>query len=65
MDGTLFSVGLHSEEDARVIMIGAPEPDSAGLGDPVEWVADEPALLGALEGWFSLYDPDPSSAGTW
>lgn len=58
MDGTLFSVGLHSEEDARVIMIGAPEPDSQDWETPVEWVADEPALLGALEGWFSLYDPD-------
>jgi len=58
MDGTLFSVGLHSEEDARVIMIGAPEPDSQDWETPVEWVADEPALLGALEGWFSLHDPD-------
>lgn len=32
MDGALFSVGLYSPEDARVIMIGAPEA-VRGVGD--------------------------------
>ena len=37
-------LGGASEEDARV-MIGAPEPDSQDWETPVQWVADEPALL--------------------
>ena len=49
--------GFIAKEDARVINDWCPGAGLAGLGDPVEWVADEPALLGALEGWFSLYDP--------
>lgn len=58
MDGALFSVGLYSEQDARVIMIGTPEADAGSWGTQVEWVADESALFGALESWFSLHDPD-------
>lgn len=58
MDGALFSIGLHSPEDARVIMIGAPEAGSEAWETPIEWVADENALLGALERWFGLHDPD-------
>ncbi|WP_368163866.1 DNA polymerase II [Aeromonas sp. R6-2] len=54
MDGALFSVGLSSPMDERVIMIGEPEE----MGTPVEWVADEPALLAALERWFQRFDPD-------
>lgn len=58
MDGALFSVGLHSPEDARVIMIGAPEAGSEQWETAIEWVADENALLGALEAWFNRHDPD-------
>ncbi|MGL6376614.1 DNA polymerase II [Aeromonas hydrophila] len=58
MDGALFSVGLYSEEDARVIMIGTPETDADSWGTQVEWVADESALLSALERWFLRHDPD-------
>ncbi len=54
MDGTLFSVGLSSPMDERVIMIGEPEE----MATPVEWVSDEPALLAALERWFQRFDPD-------
>ncbi|MGL5536178.1 MAG: 3'-5' exonuclease, partial [Aeromonas veronii] len=58
MDGALFSVGLYSEQDARVIMIGTPEADAESWGTQVQWVADESTLLSALESWFSLHDPD-------
>ncbi len=58
MDGALFSVGLYSDQDARVIMIGTPEADAESWGTQVQWVEDESALLGALESWFSLHDPD-------
>lgn len=58
MDGALFSVGLYSEQDARVIMIGTPEADAESWGTQVEWVVDENALLGALESWFQRHDPD-------
>ena len=58
MDGALFSVGLYSEQDARVIMIGTPEADADSWGTQVEWVADESALLSALERWFVRHDPD-------
>lgn len=54
MDGALFSVGLSSPLDERVIMIGEPEESAT----PVEWVVDEPALLSALERWFQRFDPD-------
>ncbi|MGY3886627.1 DNA polymerase II [Aeromonas aquatica] len=58
MDGALFSVGLYSEPDARVIMIGAPEAGAEAWETTIEWVADESALLGALEAWFGRHDPD-------
>ena len=58
MDGALFSIGLYSEQDARVIMIGTAPDDAASWETQVEWVADEPALLGALESWFARHDPD-------
>ncbi|MFC5708285.1 DNA polymerase II [Aeromonas eucrenophila] len=58
MDGALFSVGLYSEQDARVIMIGAPEAGAEAWETTIEWVADESALLGALEAWFGRHDPD-------
>ncbi|PJG58389.1 DNA polymerase II [Aeromonas cavernicola] len=58
MDGALFSVGLYSEQDARVIMIGAAEENASRWLTQVEWVADENALFSALEGWFQRHDPD-------
>ncbi|MGY3901046.1 DNA polymerase II [Aeromonas lusitana] len=58
MDGALFSIGLYSEQDARVIMIGDSEADSEAWETTIEWVADESALLGALEAWFNRHDPD-------
>jgi DNA polymerase II len=58
MDGALFSIGLYSEQDARVIMIGETPDDAASWETLVQWVADEPALLAALETWFLRHDPD-------
>ncbi|MGF1681881.1 DNA polymerase II [Photobacterium minamisatsumaniensis] len=55
--GILYSVGLHSDADSRVIMIGCAD----GYDDPadwIEWVEDEKSLLLALERWFIQYDPD-------
>ncbi|MDV7102938.1 DNA polymerase II [Vibrio sp. TH_r3] len=52
--GELYSVGLASTLDNRVIMIGSPEPCST----PVQWVENEKQLLIALIEWFSRYDPD-------
>lgn len=52
--GILYSVGLDSPLDSRVIMIGDPQPADT----PIEWVADEKALLNALINWFQTYDPD-------
>ncbi|PSW03763.1 DNA polymerase II [Photobacterium lipolyticum] len=55
--GVLYSVGLHSEVDSRVIMVGAPKPEDHD--EPwIQWVDSEKALLLALESWFSQFDPD-------
>ncbi|MFV8430710.1 DNA polymerase II [Vibrio owensii] len=52
--GILYSIGLDSPVDSRVIMIGEPE-----LADtPIQWVKDEKALLEALIEWFKQFDPD-------
>ena len=52
--GVLYSVGLDSPMDRRVIMVGnAQETDT-----PIEWVKDEKALIHALVDWFQQYDPD-------
>ncbi|MPX90335.1 DNA polymerase II [Salinivibrio sp. VYel1] len=53
--GQLYSVGLASEKDSRVIMVGSPQDNAP---DWIEWVDDEEALLSALERWFAYYDPD-------
>lgn len=56
--GILYSVGLHSDADSRVIMVGQPaNPDESALGW-IQWVSDEKALLLALHDWFTHYDPD-------
>ncbi len=52
--GILYSVGLASPLDSRVIMIGDPQP----CGTPVQWVENEKQLLLALTEWFKRYDPD-------
>ncbi|MGF1759781.1 DNA polymerase II [Photobacterium sagamiensis] len=55
--GILYSVGLHSEVDSRVIMVGEPKPEDHD--EPwIQWVDSEKALLLALESWFSQFDPD-------
>ncbi len=52
--GILYSIGLASAVDSRVIMIGEPQPAKTNI----EWVADEVQLLLALARWFQQYDPD-------
>ncbi|PWI34070.1 DNA polymerase II [Vibrio albus] len=52
--GILYSVGLASAMDSRVIMIGNEQPAETAI----QWVDDEKALLHALIEWFERYDPD-------
>lgn len=52
--GILYSIGLDSPMDSRVIMIGSPQESET----PIEWVADEKALLQAMVQWFQQFDPD-------
>ncbi|BCN23819.1 DNA polymerase II [Vibrio alfacsensis] len=52
--GILYSIGLDSPADSRVIMIGTPEPAETSI----QWVKDERALLEALIDWFNCFDPD-------
>ena len=56
--GVLYSVGLDSELDSRVIMIG-PAPNS-NITPPlhIQWVDNELALLKVLIHWFQQFDPD-------
>lgn len=52
--GVLYSVGLDSEIDSRVIMIGDPQESEQAI----TWVANEKALLEELVRWFQHFDPD-------
>ncbi|MEL0611351.1 3'-5' exonuclease, partial [Vibrio echinoideorum] len=52
--GVLFSFGLESSMDRRVIMIGEPQEADTYI----QWVANEMALLEAMITWFSEFDPD-------
>ncbi|KAB0286761.1 DNA polymerase II [Vibrio fortis] len=52
--GILYSIGLDSPMDSRVIMVG-PEQES---DTAIQWVKDEAALLEAMIDWFIRYDPD-------
>ncbi|MBL1378529.1 DNA polymerase II [Zobellella iuensis] len=52
--GELYSIGLYGEQFARVLMIGEPEPADTDI----RWLADEPALLRALERELQSHDPD-------
>ncbi|WP_036825086.1 DNA polymerase II, partial [Photobacterium sanctipauli] len=56
--GVLYSVGLHSEADSRVIMVGQPHNEEDASCGWIEWVEDEKTLLLALERWFIQFDPD-------
>ena len=52
--GILYSIGLDSPMDSRVIMVGEEEPSHTRI----QWVKDEKALLKALIDWFKKFDPD-------
>ncbi|MDC5838083.1 DNA polymerase II [Vibrio europaeus] len=52
--GVLYSIGLDSPMDSRVIMIGAPQPADTNI----QWVSNEKELLLALVDWFNQFDPD-------
>lgn len=52
--GILYSIGLDSPMDSRVIMVGK----SQSADTPIQWVNDEYALLSALIAWFEQFDPD-------
>lgn len=52
--GVLYSIGLASAMDSRVIMVG----DAEASETKIEWVKDEKELLLALVRWFKQYDPD-------
>ncbi|MHA2938139.1 DNA polymerase II [Vibrio sp. RC27] len=54
--GILYSVGLESELDSRVIMIGAPQVHNYSCH--IQWVNNEKELLLQLIEWFRQYDPD-------
>ncbi|KJY83270.1 DNA polymerase II [Vibrio galatheae] len=52
--GVLYSIGLDSPMDSRVIMVGPIEPAETNI----QWVDNEKQLLHALVDWFARYDPD-------
>ncbi|MBY5990840.1 DNA polymerase II [Ferrimonas balearica] len=52
--GVLYSIGLYSDRDRRVFMVGPPQ---AGP-DYLTFVEDETALLRAMLDWFERVDPD-------
>ncbi|WP_117234602.1 DNA polymerase II [Vibrio maerlii] len=52
--GVLYSIGIDSQIDSRVIMVGEPEVAET----TIQWVANEKALLAAFVDWIQEYDPD-------
>lgn len=52
--GELYSAGLYGNGAAKVLMVGAPEPNDG----EIDWVADEKALLQRLEAEITRLDPD-------
>lgn len=52
--GILYSIGLDSPMDSRVIMIGPSQPSET----QIQWVPDEKSLLIAMVDWFQQFDPD-------
>ncbi|STQ75359.1 DNA polymerase II [Grimontia hollisae] len=55
--GVLYSIGLDSNMDSRVIMVG-PTPENANDMPWIQWVDSELNLLNALNDWFKRFDPD-------
>ncbi|SKA56746.1 DNA polymerase II [Enterovibrio nigricans] len=55
--GVLYSIGLDSDMDSRVIMIGE-QPENAHETPWIEWVPNELSLLKNLNRWFETFDPD-------
>ncbi|MBV7296905.1 DNA polymerase II [Enterovibrio paralichthyis] len=55
--GVLYSIGLDSPMDSRVIMVGETPVDAAKY-PWIQWVDSELALLKALNQWFATFDPD-------
>ncbi|BDY05885.1 DNA polymerase II [Ferrimonas sp. YFM] len=53
--GELYSIGLHSDMDACVLMRGEPEADAPPY---IRWCVDEAELIRALLAWFGRFDPD-------
>jgi len=53
--GELYSIGLVTETDRQVLMVGAPR---AAEAISVDWVAHERGLLEALCRWMARHDPD-------
>ncbi|WP_105901959.1 DNA polymerase II [Vibrio gangliei] len=56
--GILYSIGLDSKMDSRVIMIGDESQHEPQSDTHIQWVANEYSLLQALIEWFDRYDPD-------
>ncbi|WP_025821705.1 DNA polymerase II [Shewanella marina] len=54
-DQSLYSIGLYSESQQTVLMVGEPEP---ACDTDIIWFNDELALLKGLVAWFEQYDPD-------
>nr|WP_232012625.1 DNA polymerase II [Vibrio aphrogenes] len=54
--GLLYSIGLDSLMDSRVIMIGSPIEQETDI--QIQWVENEYQLLQALIEWFQDFDPD-------
>ncbi|KXF80661.1 DNA polymerase II [Enterovibrio coralii] len=55
--GVLYSIGLDSDVDSRVIMVG-DTPANADETPWIDWVPNELELLKGLNSWFEAYDPD-------
>ena len=56
LDGTLYSIALHSPEDERVLMV-SEVPVHCG-DTTVESLPSDAALLSRLFAWFAEHDPD-------
>ncbi|CCQ11740.1 DNA polymerase II [Pseudoalteromonas luteoviolacea B = ATCC 29581] len=55
-DGVLYSVGLVSRDNHRIIMIGEPRINNTNIN--IDWVPDEIALFGRLQALINHFDPD-------
>lgn len=58
MAGELYSIGLYSETNQTVLMIGEPQTLTEDINFELVWLADEKALLLALNQWITTHDPD-------